>query len=131
MSMPLIRYDVGDRGFLSTEDACDCGRTLPILGAIEGRKDDVVITRDGRRIGRLDPVFKADLPIREAQIIQERLDHIRVRYIPAPGCSKSALNSLAERLKERLGDMKIELEAVEQIPRSANGKFRSVISKCH
>ena len=35
------------------------------------------------RIGRLDPIFKARLPVREAQIIQEALNRVRVRYIPA------------------------------------------------
>jgi phenylacetate-CoA ligase len=128
-SMPLIRYDAGDRGFLSKEMACGCGRTLPMLGGIEGRKDDVVITRDGRRIGRLDPVFKADLPVREAQIVQESLMRIRVRYVPAPGCSQKALAALVERLKERTGEIDVELEPVERIPRSSNGKFQAVISK--
>ena len=128
-TMPLIRYEVGDRGSLSPEAACRCGRTLPILGGIEGRQDDVLLTRDGRRIGRLDPVFKTDAPIREAQIIQESLERVRVRYVPAPGCSSKDLNSLARRLQERLGETDIVFEPLEQIPRSSNGKFRAVISK--
>jgi phenylacetate-CoA ligase len=128
LTMPLIRYDVGDRGFLSTETACACGRKLPILGGIEGRKDDVLLTKDGRRIGRLDPVFKADLPIREAQIVQERLDRVLVRYVPAPGCSTNDLSLLVERLRERLGEMEIVLKEVQKIPRMANGKFRAVVS---
>jgi phenylacetate-CoA ligase len=128
-TMPLIRYDTGDRGFLSPEMVCACGRSLPMLGGIEGRQDDVLLTRDGRRIGRLDPVFKADLAIREAQIIQESPARVIVRYIPAPGCSKTALQMLVGRLQERLGDMEIVLEEVEKIPRSSNGKFRAVISK--
>lgn len=130
LSMPLIRYEVGDRAFLSPETACPCGRTLPTLGGIDGRKDDVILTRDGRRIGRLDPVFKADLPIREAQIIQETREHLVVRYVPSPGCSPAALDALATRLHERIGEMRITFEPVEQIPRSANGKFKAVISKC-
>jgi len=84
MDMPLVRYRVGDRGRLSpASDQCDCGYKLPMLDSIEGRSDDVIYTTDGRRIGRLDPVFKSGLPIREAQIIQEGFDLIRVRYVPA------------------------------------------------
>jgi len=131
LSMPLIRYDVGDRCFVSSKTECSCERSLPILGGIEGRKDDVIITSDGRRIGRLDPVFKADLLIREAQIIQEELMRVVVRYIPAPGCTSSDLAILVQRLHQRLGEMEIVLEAVEKIPRSSNGKFQAVISKCH
>lgn len=129
LSMPLVRYEVSDRGYLSMEDPCACGRQMPILGGIEGRNDDVIITRAGRRIGRLDPVFKADMPIREAQIIQEDLDHVIVRYVPAQGCTENDLSSLITRLQQRLGDMKIALECVENIPRASNGKFKAVVSK--
>ena len=91
--MPLIRYKVGDLGSLSTsEQPCGCGRTLPILDCVEGRADDVLLTRDGRRVGRLDPVFKTRLPLREAQIIQESLSRVRVRFVPGPHFSAEALD---------------------------------------
>jgi phenylacetate-CoA ligase len=129
--MPLIRYEVGDRGALSWEDAlCSCGRRLPALTCVEGRLDAVVITRDGRRIGRLDPIFKADLPLHAAQIIQESLELLRVRVVPAPGYTPRTAGEIAERLRQRVGDgMEIVVEEVEHIPRGPNGKFRMVISK--
>jgi phenylacetate-CoA ligase len=127
--MPLIRYDTGDRA--TTEaGGCVCGRTLPLLRAIEGRADDVVYTRDGRAIGRLDPVFKADLPIREAQIIQEEWDLLRVLYVPTGTYADRDGEMLARRIHDRTGDdMRVVLEAVEAVPRTANGKFRAVISR--
>lgn len=128
-TMPLIRYEIGDRGFLLSESVCDCKRNMPILGRIEGRQDDIIFTHDGRRIGRLDPVFKADLPIREAQIIQEDLDNLRVLYVPVSGFSNLDLSVLSERLHDRLGNINIQFQEVEQIPRTSNGKFRAVISK--
>lgn len=124
--MPLIRYRVGDRGSLSKE-ACACGRTLPIIGSIEGRIDDVLYTTDGRPIGRLDPVFKGDLPIREAQITQETLTLIRVRFVPAPGYSSEAGHLLIRELRKRLGAVEVVLEEVAEVPRTANGKFRAVV----
>jgi phenylacetate-CoA ligase len=127
--MPLIRYLVGDIARLAEPDACACGCQLIRLAAVEGRRDDVVITPDGRRIGRLDPVFKDDLPIREAQIIQERIDHLRVRYVPGPAFGPASGQAIARRLRDRLGDVQITLEPVEHIPRSPNGKFRAVISQ--
>ncbi len=129
VDMPLIRYRVGDRGTLpAVVTACPCGRTLPILTSVEGRVDDVLYTPDGRRIGRLDPVFKAHLPVREAQIIQEALDRIRVRYVPAPNFSADAGRSIIERLQARMGPVEVILEPVKEVPRTANGKFRAVIS---
>jgi phenylacetate-CoA ligase len=127
--MPLIRYDTGDRAALDG-GSCACGRTLPLLRTIEGRADDVVYTRDGRAIGRLDPVFKADLPIREAQIIQEDWGVLRVLYAPTEAYTAADGEMLVRRIHDRTGDdMTVVLEAVEAIPRAANGKFRAVVSR--
>jgi len=126
--MPLIRYRVGDRVTLSSGDElCACGRTLPLLTSIDGRMDDVLFTSDGRRIGRLDPVFKSELPIREAQIIQETLDRVRVRYVPTGEFTADAAAALTTRMKAHLGNVRIVLEQVDEVPRTANGKFRAVI----
>ena len=129
--MPLIRYEVGDRGALAPQNmpACACGRTLPRLHSVEGRLDDVVITPDGRRIGRLDPVLKADLPVREMQIVQESVDGLRVRVVPGAGFTPAHEQSIRRRLRQRVGDMTIEFDYLPQLPRGANGKVRFVISK--
>lgn len=124
--MPLIRYRVGDRGRLSHEE-CKCGRLLPVLDGIDGRCDDVLYTSDGRAVGRMDPVFKNDLPILEAQIIQESLHRIAVKYVRADGFHQNALRDLSDRIRDRLGDIQVELEEVTEIARTNNGKFRAVI----
>lgn len=128
--MPLVRYAVGDRGSLSAAPQdCACGRRLPALASIEGRCDDVLITADGRRVGRLDPVFKADLPIREAQIIQEAIDRVRVKVVPVAGFDSGDANSIRHRLQQRLGvSMDVTVETVDEIPRGSAGKFRAVVS---
>lgn len=128
--MPLIRYRVGDQGVLAGgPDKCQCGRSLPIIMSVEGRADDVIYTVDGRSIGRLDPIFKGDLPIREAQIIQDALDCIRVRYVPTPDFGTDHERVIAQRLKERVGNVKVVMEPMTEIPRGANGKFRAVVSR--
>ena len=127
--MPLIRYRVGDRGALPEKDnPCACGRTLPALARVEGRVDDVLFTADGRLIGRLDPVFKGDLPIREAQIIQESLREIRVRYVPPLDSILKAERTLIQELRARLGMVEVVLEPVQDVPRGPNGKFKAVIN---
>lgn len=128
--MPLVRYRVGDRAArLAGALPCACGRRLPRWSGVEGRIDDVLVTRDGRRVGRLDPIFKGDLPIHEAQIVQESLDRIVVRYVPAPAFEPAHGASIVKGVRERLGDVEVTLEPVAAIPRSANGKFRAVISR--
>ena len=98
-----------------------------MMKSIEGRSDDTLFTSDGRRIGRLDPVFKTNLPLREAQIIQERLDRVRVRYVPAQGFHDRSTDSIAGELIARMGRVEVVFEKVDAVPRLPNGKFRSVI----
>ena len=126
--MPLVRYRIGDRGALAPSNAvCECGRALPLISRIEGRVDDVLYTADGRQIGRLDPVFKAELPIHEAQIVQEALDRVVVRYVPAPGFGPDDEQSIADRLRERMGPVNVTFEVLDEVPRTKNGKFRAVL----
>lgn len=126
--MPLVRYEVGDRGAPGDPSRpCGCGRGLPAVTNIEGRCDDVLLARDGRLVGRLDPVFKLDMPIREAQIVQEAIDRIRVAVVPAAGYRKADGQSISARLRQRLGDVDVTIDLVDDIPRSANGKFRAVV----
>jgi glycosyltransferase involved in cell wall biosynthesis len=130
-AMPLIRYGVGDRArFAPDSRRCACGRGLPILEQIEGRSDDVVITPDGRRVGRFDPVFKADFPIREAQIVQEAPDRLVVRVVPAPGYLPEHAEDLRHRVRMRVGDsVAVTVESVDRIPRTRAGKFRAVVRR--
>lgn len=129
-NMPLIRYRVGDRAVLAPRsEQCPCGRTLPILKSLEGRSDDVVCTRDGKIIGRLDPVFKGQSRICEAQIIQETIDRIRILVVPGEGYSHNDETELIRHLRERLGEMEVVIEKVGAIPRGPNGKFRAVLSR--
>ena len=126
--MPLIRYRVGDRGTLSPmHQYCACGRTLPMVQAVEGRSDDTLYTADGRSVGRLDPVFKGQLQIREAQIIQETLARIRVRFVTTSEFTTQTGQLLVSRLQARMGNIEVLLEEVDRIPRTANGKFRAVV----
>ena len=124
--MPLIRYRLGDRLRLGAE-GCPCGRTLPVLANVDGRDDDVVVTPDGRRVGRLDPIFKSDLPLHETQVIQETRARVRVLYVPADGWSEVHGEHLLARLRDHLGELDFVLEEVDAVPRIA-GKLRSVVS---
>jgi len=129
--MPLVRYEVGDRLALAPPDwRCSCGCRLPLVASIEGRLDDLVVTPEGRRIGRLDPVFKGDVPIREAQIVQETRTRVEMLVVPAPGYSPRTRAELGARLAARLGpSMEVEVREVEHLERGRSGKLRTVVSK--
>ena len=128
-AMPLIRYRTGDVATLRKRGGCPCGRARPLLEEIDGRIEDVIVTPDGRRIGRMDHVFKNTLEIKEAQIVQSTPAKILVRIVPRPGFSERSARHLEREFRERLGrEIEIEYEEVDRIPRLENGKFRAVVS---
>ena len=123
---PFIRYRVGDVGALQAQP-CDCGSPLPVLKEIKGRIDDVLLTRDGRRIGRLDPVFKGTRGILEAQIVQDSYEKFRIRIVPSRDYTENDAREIQKNLLARIGQGQVTVELVEQIERTSNGKFRAVV----
>lgn len=126
--MPLIRYRVGDRveAPVAHPDPCACGRSLPVMGRIEGRMNDLLFTPDGRPVFWLNPVFYG-LPVRQSQIIQEHLDLLRVRVSPAPGFDLLTEQTIIARLQDRMGDVRVILDRVTEVPRTTSGKLRAIV----
>jgi phenylacetate-CoA ligase len=129
-AQPLIRYRVGDTAVLSKEQ-CNCGLNFPVLESVVGRTDDLIVLKDGRRVGRLDPLFKGEMHIAEAQVIQEALDRLLIKVVPLNTWGKSAENLLRRQFANYLGSIKLDIEIVNRIPRTASGKFKAVVSRIH
>ncbi len=128
-AMPFIRYDTGDVGLLS-DDPCTCGRATVSLDHIDGRTEDYVRTPDGRMVIGLNQAFEWAPGILATQVVQDRLEDIRVLVVPGNGFRKSDLSVLEFELRQRLGhEIQIKFEVVDQIPLTAAGKFRAVISR--
>jgi phenylacetate-CoA ligase len=127
-AMPLIRYRVGDTATMQ-KGSCPCGCAFPLIERIEGRMEDYVQTPDGRRVGRLDHLFKDARHVREAQIIQKQLDEIVIRVVRDRGFSPHDEVVIRAEAQLRLGaSIRVRFEYVERIDRTANGKFRFVVS---
>lgn len=126
--MPLIRYRNGDVGSLPDQNfKCMCGRLLPKFGSIVGRANDLIQTPDGRKLYILDSLFNG-LPIFEAQLLQENIDNIKIILVPDQNFSEENEQALVNKLRQYVGDIHVDIEQVERIPRDGNGKFRPYIS---
>ena len=131
-SMPLLRYRTGDIAVepFGLHERCECGKTGPGCKDIIGRQDDLFITPDGKKVGRLDHVFKNVNNIIAAQIIQLSTEKTEIRIIKTDGFSKADEDNIRDNLVSRIGNgVSIEFNYVKQIPRTSNGKFRAVVSK--
>jgi phenylacetate-CoA ligase len=126
---PMFRYRIGDVGTLSKRP-CACGRPGPAFLHVNGRMEDYVMTPDGRLIGRLDHIFKAQFDVAEAQIVQDSPEAVAVLLVPRAGYTGASERALQKEMRARLGnEIQIEVRLVEEIPREPNGKFRAVKSR--
>ncbi len=126
---PLIRYRIGDVGTRSLRP-CPCGRPGEVFLDVDGRIEDYVMTPDGRLVGRLDHIFKEQLDVAEAQVLQETKEALEVRVVRRASYGDASERALLGEFRSRLGDdIGIRLTYVDAIPREPNGKFRAVKSK--
>jgi phenylacetate-CoA ligase len=132
-SMPLLRYDIGDRAVAADPGApCDCGLAWPRLERVIGRSEDLVLTRDGRRIGYLAFHSTKDMPgLVEAQLTQrdyETFDMHLVAEPDLPGGRTAVESAIRSQLTKRLGgNLTIRFTYSDRIPRTAAGKFKAVV----
>lgn len=127
-AMPLIRYRLGDTVKINKNKTGLLN--YDTFDEIIGRTDDMIVTTEGKLVGRLDPIFKADLNIKESQIIQEDYNRFTINVVKDKHFSEKDTASIESRLKDRVGNnVQVNFEYLDTIPRGANGKFKAVISK--
>ncbi|MGH7278344.1 MAG: phenylacetate--CoA ligase family protein [Candidatus Rokuibacteriota bacterium] len=130
-AMPIIRYRTGDLGRLDPTP-CACGRGLPRLSGIEGRKTDFLVTPDGRILHALSIIYiLRDTPgLEEFRIIQDAEDRVTALVVPNGSFDGSARARLVARIERLLGpQVTVTVEAVAACPVDPSGKFRYVVSR--
>lgn len=127
-AQPLLRYRTGDLAAWSDQE-CPCGRKMPVLCRLEGRIEDTIISPDGSRMVRFHGVFYNCPHVREAQVIQEELDQFVVRVVASPGFGDVERQQIVDSVIARVGSVRVKVETVEALERTARGKLRAVVSR--
>jgi phenylacetate-CoA ligase len=125
----FIRYRLGD--VASWDPSPDTtGLHMPVLREIAGRVEDVIEGLDGRRTVRFHGIFTEMEGVREAQVIQEARDLICIKVVPAKEFNDATCAEIVRRVQARLTTgMRVEVQTVEEIPRTKAGKFQAVINR--
>lgn len=131
LGMPLIRYLTNDLSALRAA-RCSCGRSLELMEDVTTKAEDLLTLGDGRLISPsvLTHPFKPLDCIEGSQIVQTEPDAVVVRLIPRDTYTDWHTKHLVTELKARLGDnVAVEVQLVDQLETSKNGKFKWVISR--
>jgi phenylacetate-CoA ligase len=130
--MPLIRYRVEDAGAPSTR-MCPCGRGFPMMERVTGRIADFLVKQDGSLVAGVSLVERtltAIKGIEQMQIIQERVDLIRINMVTREGYGASSEAELLTELRQVFGDkVQLDLNYVDGISQERSGKYRFSICK--
>ena len=131
-AMPFIRYKIGDTG-VPDDEKCTCGRTLPLLHAIEGRSDDFIVLPDGRKLPPFGIVNMQDfvgIGVTKMMIIQENTRLIQVLLKATGHVDMDILKEGIASLQSIVGpEVTVEPHFVEAFPQFSSGKIRRVFSK--
>jgi len=128
----LLNYRLGDLATVDPEP-CPCGRSLPLLSALDGRRDDVIELPSGRIVHpqALRGVLTGEERVWQYQIVQQTPAHFTVAIMADPADRSALRDRVAAGLAARLVDpVTIEVTFVDAIARTAGGKVRPIVSRC-
>jgi phenylacetate-CoA ligase len=130
-AMVLINYRLGDVGTLDTEP-CSCGRKLPVLRELQGRRTSTMVLADGRQVSSLDLewAFRTELrPTIRAQLVQRGPGRLHWRLVPFGAADPAELErSLVARAHQLFGDSTVlTVECVDRLASNERGKFERTV----
>lgn len=130
----LLNYRLGDVASMSS-GRCSCGRTLPLLSALEGRVEDIMFLPNGefvhpRAVWR---VFKGRNEVMQYQLVQHEPERFELKLVTADSqIYERAIGGILADLQHLLGEsVVIESGYYQELERQEAGKSRPVVSLCN
>ncbi len=128
---PFIRYRLGDQITLSNK-CCECGRSLPCLDNIEGRKTDWLTDKTGKKIHGLvvaHTIGKIQ-GVKQFQIIQKTESKLEINIVKNSLFKDTDTNLISSSLEKYFSEpMTITIIPVENIEAAQSGKHRFIINE--
>ncbi|MGN6091445.1 MAG: phenylacetate--CoA ligase family protein [Luteibacter jiangsuensis] len=129
--MPFIRYVNGDMATHATSP-CACGRGLPLLASVDGRKLDAIRTPAGNILpGEFFPHMLKDVPgLARFQLVQRSLERLDLSIVRGRGFEDASLDYIRREVAKVLGDSaELHCHFVDDIPLTRSGKLRVTVSE--
>lgn len=132
---PLIRYELGD--YAEFGPPCACGRGLPVIKRILGRKRNRLIMADGESRYSLFPYLGehgqiasvTGVKVKQFQCVQHTVQRIEIKLVTERELTVEEQARVTQLMQGHLGyPFEIFYTFLEDIPRGPNGKFEEFIS---
>jgi phenylacetate-CoA ligase len=128
---PFVRYETTDLGVAAPDAVCPCGRTLPLLGAIEGRATEIIVTRSGQRMAgylATRPLSPYWAELYAYQLRQPAPGELDLLVVPGPRYAADSAQRLARAVADQFGDdVTVRVREVDHIAPEPSGKRRGII----
>lgn len=100
---PLIRYEIGD--YAEVAEPCRCGRGLPAIRRIMGRRRNLITLPTGERFWPLLGIrkFREIAQVRQYQVVQTALDRLDVYLVADVTPSEEQEKRLRDAMCEAVG----------------------------
>ena len=132
--MPLLRYFTNDRAVPNNQTIqCSCGRNLTVpFKSIEGRADDIIYKEGKTPIPTVNfyNLMENFQKVKQFSLEQEEDLSINIQVSENEPLSNEDLDFLKEGIKQRVGNLKINITVVDQILRNKKtDKIKIIKSK--
>ena len=129
VTMPLLRYDLGD--YATVGAPCGCGRELPVIEQILGRVRNLALMPDGRRFWPVSLNRIRDIKaIRQAQYVQTDLNAIELRVVLNRPLRVDEREEAIRKVQGALGHTyDVTVIPVPSVERGPTGKFEEFLSQ--
>ena len=130
LSMPMIRYAIGDTGTLSV-GGCPCGSPLPVLKMLTGRVTDHFRVRDGGLVHGefFTHLFYLRDWVDQFQVEQVDYDRVNVSVVTASAPPSGDVVEITAKIRAVMGeDCVVDWRYVKSIQTTAQGK--RVYTRC-
>ena len=111
--------------------ACPCGRGLPTLARVLGRKRNMLVLPNGEKRWPLTGFvkYREVAPVRQYQLVQLDLETIEARLVSERKLTKEEEAALADVMRSYLGHpFRVRFVHLDAFPPHPGGKFEDFIS---
>jgi phenylacetate-CoA ligase len=123
---PFIRYRTMDYATKGENGCKKCGRNFQLLDSIEGRLQEIILSKTGRRISMTAINMHDDTfgEVSQFRFFQDRVGELVILVVPKDSFTIDSEKKIQNNIGSKLGaDFTLTVKRVEHLAKSVSGKY--------